>query len=224
MIIDDEPIAQDIIFRYLQLYPSFTVVAKCKNANEANHILTTEGVHLIFLDIEMPGIDGLSFVKTLKHPPKVIITTAYREYALDGYDLNVIDYLLKPISEERFMKSINHFFESQQNEVSNVDYTYIKADKKMVQVFYDDILYIEGLSNYVKVVTKHTTIISYHKLSYLEAILPKELFIRAHRSFIVGTKNIKAFTTANIEIGTTQLPIGGIYKDKVLEWLKKFQT
>lgn len=230
LIVDDEPVAQGILERYIHQMEGLTLVAKCKNALEANEWLRKAEVNLILLDIEMPHLDGLNFLSTLINPPKVILTTAYREYALEGYELNVIDYLLKPISLERFMKAVNKVADKQdsaQKDSSTTveeDYLYIKADKKMVQVYFKDILYIEGLSNYVRIFTTNRPIISYQKLSYLENVLPHKDFFRCHRSYIVSCRNIKAYNSTHLEIGQTEIPIGGSYREMTLERLKPFEA
>lgn len=229
LIVDDEPVAQGILERYIDQLDGLTLVAKCKNALEANEWLRKAEVDLIFLDIEMPHLDGLSFLSTLTSPPKVILTTAYREYALEGYELNVVDYLLKPISLERFMKAINKLDARQElvqkeSLTGEEDYLYIKADKKMVQVYFKDILYIEGLSNYVRIFTSGRPIISYQKLSYLESTLPNKDFFRCHRSYIVSGRNIKAYNATHLEIGDTEIPIGGSYREATLERLKPFEA
>ncbi len=229
LIVDDEPVAQGILERYIDQLEGLTLVAKCKNALEANEWLRKAEVDLIFLDIEMPHLDGLSFLSTLASPPKVILTTAYREYALEGYELNVVDYLLKPISLERFMKAINKLdampeLVQKESVTGEEDYLYIKADKKMVQVYFKDILYIEGLSNYVRIFTSGRPIISYQKLSYLESILPGKDFFRCHRSYIVSGPNIKAYNATHLEIGDTEIPIGGSYREATLDRLKPFEA
>lgn len=166
----------------------------------------------------------MAFLKNLERPPLVIVTTAHRDYALDGHELNVVDYLLKPISHERFMKSINRVLIAPHQHVERHSaYIYLKVDMKMVQIFLDEICYIEGLSNYVKVHCENRMLISYQKLNHLEEVLPTAQFIRVHRSYIVSLPKIKAFTSQEMEIGNASIPIGGLYKENVLEKLSKFQ-
>ncbi len=228
LIVDDEPVAQGILERYIQQVDGLSLVARCKNALEANHWLQKAEVDLIFLDIEMPHLDGLNFLSTLINPPKVILTTAYREYALEGYELNVADYLLKPISLERFIKAVNKVADKleipEPPATPTGDYLYIKADKKMVQVYFKDILYIEGLSNYVRIFTSGKPIISYQKLSYLEGVLPQKDFFRCHRSYIVSSVNIRAYNSNCLEIGGAEIPIGGSYREATLERLRPFEA
>lgn len=233
LIIDDEPIAQNIIERYIKPIENLELVAKCSSALEAINVLQKASVDLIFLDIEMPELDGFSFLKTLPNPPKVIVTTAYRQYAMEGFELEVIDYLLKPIPYERFVKAVNKTFKLHDLEqvTQNLhhndtldEFIYLKADKKMVQISFADVLYIEGLSNYVRIFTRDKPIISYQKLSRLEQVLPKEQFIRIHRSYIVSLSKIKAYSGTDVEIhNEIELPIGGSYKHNLLEVLSKYE-
>lgn len=225
LIIDDEPVAQNIIERYLNQIDGFEIAGKCIDALEAINTLKKEDIDLIFLDIEMPKLDGLSFLKTLQKPPKIIVTTAYREYAIEGFELDVSDYLLKPISFERFLKAVNKVSNIKEKEKPNedADYIYLRADNKMIQVPFDDIHYIQSLSNYVRIFREGKSIISYQKLSHLEKVLPTSKFMRIHRSYIVPINRIKAYTNSHIEIDDEELSIGGNYRDHVIEILKKFE-
>lgn len=225
---DDESIARDIIERYILLDEQLKLVGKCSNAIEATKILRKQAVDIIFLDIEMPHIDGLSFLKTIENPPHVIITTAFRDYALEGFDLQVVDYLLKPIPYERFAKAINKLIEIKTNnparEEFNRDYIYLRADKKMIQVYMKDIIYIQGLSNYVRIyTTNNRPLITYQKLSHLENTLPSAKFSRIHRSYIVALNKISAYTATNIEVGDKTMPLGGSYKEALFSKLKDFE-
>lgn len=223
LIVDDEPIAQDILAGYMEEVSALTLVKKCINAVEANNVLLEESIDLIFLDIEMPKVSGLSFLANLENPPKVIITTAYREHALEGFELNVVDYLLKPISIERFMKAIQKVTNVvAKGSVQEDAYIYLKSEKKMTQIFLKSILFIEGLSNYVKIHLSDEMIISYQTLSHLENTLPKSDFLRIHRSFIVAREKVKSYTASTVEVGSEEIPIGGSYKDEVLDKLGEF--
>ncbi len=223
LIIDDEVIARDIIESYIKPLEQFQLIGKCKDALEANNIIQNKPIDLIFLDIEMPHINGLAFLKNLKNPPQVILTTAYRDYALEGFELDVVDYLLKPISQERFLKAVNRILSRPKQLSQNHAYIYMKVDLKMVQVYLDEILYIEGLSNYVRIFCKDRTLISYQKLSHLEEVLPDNQFIRSHRSNIISIDKITSYTNSEIGIGNTELPIGGSYREKLTQLLKKHQ-
>lgn len=225
LIIDDEPIAQNIIESYLEPFDQIEIAGKCANAIEANRMMLDKSIDLIFLDIEMPHLDGLSFVKNLEKAPKVIITTAYREYALEGHELNVVDYLLKPISQERFLKALNRVLTtSAMDKGPSNQYIYLKVDMKMVQVYLDEIHYIQGLSNYVRVFCENRTLITYQKLSHLSEVLPQNLFIRTHRSYIVNMTKIKSYTSHDLEIGDASIPVGGSHKEDLLEALSKFEA
>ncbi len=232
MIVDDEPIALDILESYIQKIDYLTLAARCDNAIEAFNILQKESVDLLFLDIEMPKLDGIKFIKTLHYSPKVIFTTAYRDYAIEGYTLDVVDYLLKPISFDRFLMALTKVNRrthenpfpvlGQANDLEKPEpHIFLKVDKKMVKVSLSDILYIEGLSNYVKVITPEKTLITYQKLSYLEQKLPTGQFIRIHRSFIIALQKIEAYTPHSIEIAGKELPISRNYKNEVLKILEE---
>src|SRR5919199_4467429 len=198
LVIDDEPLAREILTQHIGGVKALELAGTCCNAIEALSFLKQHPVDLLFLDIQMPQLLGTSFLRTLKNPPKVIFTTAYRKYAVEGFELDAIDYLLKPISFERFLKAVNKVlqtnieavgaeFQTQDNisEPAN-GAIYVRADRKMVKVLLNDILYIEGLSDYVKIITTGRTIVTKQLLSALEDTLPKDLFIRIHRSFIAA--------------------------------------
>lgn len=230
IIVDDEPLAIEVIENHLSKFEDFEIVATCNNAITAFEILRKKQVDLIFLDIQMPKITGVDFLKSLKHPPKVIFTTAYRDYAIDAYELDVIDYLLKPISFERFLKAVNKYYESSgrdltifnsQENISNdtEPYTYIKADKKLYKVYLKDIIYIEALKDYVKVICEKKSLITKHQISAFEEKLPTDQFIRIHRSYIISISKIVAFNSTEIDIADRQLPIGRSYKNQVLKIL-----
>ncbi|MFZ1809016.1 MAG: LytTR family DNA-binding domain-containing protein [Cyclobacteriaceae bacterium] len=233
IIVDDETLAQGILERYIKPLKELELIGVCKNAIEANAMMQQHKVDLLFLDIEMPNISGLDLLKTITGiKPKIIITTAYREHATTAFELDVIDYMVKPISYDRFVKGINKVLrlhnleelaEQADSKESSDAYIYLKADKKMVQIFLKDILYIEGLSNYVKIFTTEKTIISYQKISYLNDALPSRDFVRVHRSYIVALGKITSYTTTNVEVATQEIPLGGSYKESVLALLNKFE-
>jgi two-component system LytT family response regulator len=232
LIVDDEPPAREIIRRYVQEVPTLQLVGECSNAIQALATLQQQPVDLIFLDIRMPQLDGTTFIKTLQHPPQVILTTAYSEYALEGYELDVVDYLMKPIRFERFLKAVNKAFPLNytasdikpaatiaQEEKKNDSFVYFRADRKMVKVMLDEILYIESMKDYIKVNTRQGVIITKQSISSVEAMLPATLFVRTHRSFIVAVKQIKSFTSELIEINATEIPIGKLYRNGVMKVL-----
>lgn len=232
IIVDDEPLALDILESYIAKVPEIELVARCTNALEANAIIKSERVDLMLLDIQMPQISGVEFLKTLPNPPAVILTTAYPDYALEGYELNIIDFLLKPISFDRFVKAVNKAGEklkrhSPENVKSDLqeDFFFIKADKKLVKVNFDDIIYIEGLKDYVIIRCEQNRIITLQTMKSLEDRLPSAMFKRVHRSFIVNLNKITALDGSILEViekGQTKiLPIGKNYKDELLELINE---
>ncbi|MHC1737479.1 MAG: LytR/AlgR family response regulator transcription factor [Ignavibacteriaceae bacterium] len=228
IIVDDEPLASEVIESYLQDFPDIEIAAKCENAISAFDIIKRKKIDLVFLDIQMPRINGIDFIKTLQNPPKIIITTAYREYALDGYDLNVIDYLLKPISLGRFIKAIDKFYLQYQTEkpqmaqIINTSASFsinVRSERKMVKINTNDIFIIESLKDYVIIHKKDKKIITKNQISYFEEILPADKFIRIHKSYIVELSKIEAFTPTTVEILGKELPIGRNYKNETLKRL-----
>jgi two-component system, LytTR family, response regulator len=229
LIVDDEPPARDIIKQYIADTPMLQLSGECGNAIQAISFLQQHPVDLIFLDIRMPQLSGTDFIKTLSHPPKIIFTTAHAEYALEGYELDAMDYLLKPIRFDRFLKAVNKAYqqtgtrntsEGSTVEMENKDaFVYFRADRKMIKVMLSDILYIESMKDYVKVVTSNETIITKQSISSVEAMLPEQKFIRTHRSFIVSAAAIYSFTSELINVGKTEIPIGRLYRQQVLKTL-----
>ena len=229
LVIDDEPPARDIIKQYITDTPMLQLEGECGNAINAISFLQQHPVDLIFLDIRMPQLSGTDFIKTLSHPPKVIFTTAHPEYALEGFELDAMDYLLKPIRFDRFLKAVNKACQQtavrSTQERTNAEpekkdaFVYFRADRKMIKVMLPDILYIESMKDYVKVVTQHETIITKQSISSVEAMLPEHKFIRTHRSFIVAASAIHSFTSELIMIGKTEIPIGRLYRQQALKVL-----
>ncbi|THU36813.1 response regulator transcription factor [Niastella caeni] len=230
LIIDDEPPAREIIRRYVQEIPTLQLMGECANAIQALTVLQQQPVDLLFLDIRLPQLNGTDFIKTLKNPPKVIFTTAFSEYALEGYELDVVDYLMKPIRFDRFLKAVNKAYPlnsstaiskpvvtSVVEEKKNESFVYFRADRKMVKVMLDDILYIESMKDYIKVNTVQGVIITKQSISSVEAMLPEKLFVRTHRSFIVSINKIKSFTNELVEIDKTDIPIGKLFRNGVMK-------
>lgn len=218
LIVDDEPVAQRIIEGYLTDFQEFEVVGKCLHALAARTILQKESIDLIFLDLEMPKLKGLAFLKTIQNPPSVIITTAHREYALEGFELEVLDYLLKPISFERFLKAINRFqkfhipIKSQSEVMLNItEFLYVKSNRKTIKIKQQNIDYIEGMNNYVKIYCQEEVHIVYTSLQKMLTDLDAQ-FLRIHKSYIINKHKIKAFNQEQIEIANKQLPIGYKYR------------
>ncbi len=227
LLVDDEPLAITLLQQHVAQIDFLEVAGTSPNALKALEALKKTEVDLMFLDIRMPAINGIDFLKMLRSPPKVIITTGYREYALDGYDLDIIDYLLKPITFDRFFKAIERYLRNDTRsaplpaaviaEPSNI---YIKSGYRNVRINTDDILYLESLKDYVRIVTNEGIVTTKYRISDMENELSGKGFLRIHRSFIVNAKHISAFTASDIEIGKTELPIGESYKGLVSQALK----
>lgn len=225
LIVDDEPLAREILEGYIEKIPEINLISSCDNAIAANEILQSNEIDLVFLDIQMPQMTGIQLMRTLQNPPKVVFTTAYAEYAVDGFELDAVDYLLKPISFERFMKAINKVKslsggQSSSPEADEGDYFFVKADKKLVKINYDDILYIEGLKDYVIIKKEVGRVIALQTMKSLESKLPSNRFKRIHRSYIVNTKRINALVGNSIELTEADkvkhIPIGKNYKEDLL--------
>lgn len=234
LIVDDEPYAIEIIEGYLAKFTEMELVGKCGDAIQAFQLLQQKPVDLMFLDIQMPGIKGTDLLRSLKNPPKVIFTTAYSEYALEGFELNAIDYLLKPIPFERFMRAIDKVYQMHDHKSKTTitheapvsdheSFIYLKVERKTVKVNINDILWIESLRDYVKVITKEQVYISKQKISLLEEMLPDNKFIRTHRSFIVSLSKINSFYSYSVGVNGHELPIGRNYKQDVQKRLKTEQ-
>ena len=219
-IIDDEPLAIEVLKSHIEKIDRLEVAGTFQNAVRAFEELQSNPVDLLFLDIQMPGLTGIDFVKTLKHPPKVIFTTAYREYALEGYELDVVDYLLKPISFERFLKAVDKVYKrlgkthtaSKTAEETTASYLF--------RIPLDEILYIESQRDYSIIVTESGEIQVRQNISFLEKRLEPEGFIRIHRSFIVSIKKIKSWSTTEIEVPGRKLSVGRTYKNEVMQKLE----
>lgn len=227
LIIDDEHIAHDIIKDYCDLLPNMELMKNCYDGLEAFEYLNKNDVDLIFLDLNMPKLKGFDFLKTLKNPPKVIVTTAYKEFALEGYELNISDYLLKPFGFDRFLKAINKTFSTSntQESVSSKNNVgskriFLRSNKKYIQVETDIVLFIEASGNYTKVITKNGTITVREKISNVLDLLPKEDFLQVHKSFAVAPKHIKSIEGNRIFISDHIIPIGKYYKANVSQLLK----
>lgn len=229
LVVDDEPPAREIIRRYIDEVPILEFAGECANALQALVVLQQHQVDLLFLDIRMPQLNGNDFLKTLKHPPKVIFTTAYPDYALEGYELDVVDYLMKPVPFERFLKAVNKAFPSgaiKTELVSNGEakkneaFVYFRADRKMVKVMLADIFYIESMKDYIKVFTTGGTIITKQSISSVDEMLPENSFVRVHRSYIVSLNKINSFTPELIGIGRAEIPVGKLYRNGVMKMLQ----
>jgi DNA-binding LytR/AlgR family response regulator len=223
LVIDDELPAREILKKHINGVEALELCGTCSNAVEAISFLKDNRVDLLFLDIQMPHLLGTNFLRTLKNPPKVIFTTAYRKYAVEGFELDAVDFLLKPINFERFLKGVNKVLQvnlqgndaasSSENHAESVPpFLYFRANRKMVKVLFNEILYIEGLNDYIKIITTAKTIITKHLLTSLEEMLPTNEFVRVHKSFIVAINKIESFDADAVEIGKKEIPIGRSYK------------
>lgn len=239
IIVDDEPLAQDVLETYIDKIPELNLIKKCSNAFEANDALKNNDIDLMFLDIQMPQLTGIDFLKTLSKPPLVIFTTAYPNYAIEGFELDALDYLLKPISVDRFMKAANKAIEQvglqqrddapsttdQSSNASKQDYFFVKADKKLVKVNFKEIIYIEGLKDYVIIRMDSSRVITLQTMKSLEQKLPSEQFMRIHRSYIVNVEKINAIIGNMVEVmeknQAKHLPIGKNYREDLLTMINK---
>jgi len=221
VIADDEQLSRDILKAYIEKTAQLELCAECKNGMEVFDVLKSRKVDLIFLDIQMPLLTGIELLKTMLHPPKVILVTAYREFALEGYELNVMDYLLKPVSFTRFLKAVDKFPESPAAALPAATkdpqaFIDIRADKKTVRVPLQELVCLEGMKDYVRIQTASASLITHQTLQYFEDRLPKDQFIRVHRSYIISLGKVTAFTPAWVEVQGKEIPIGAFYQQQVM--------
>ncbi|MBK7439458.1 MAG: response regulator transcription factor [Saprospiraceae bacterium] len=228
IIVEDEPLAAEILQDYIKQIPFLTLRHICSDAIIALEVLQKEKIDLIFLDIHLPKLKGLDFIKSLKNPPPIILTTAYHEFALQGYEYNVLDYLLKPIEFSRFVMAVNKLkqpIEAKSRQMPPIEKErksiFFNVSKKKVKVYLDEILYVESLKEYIRIVTASNSILTKYQLGEIEEILTKNNFLRIHRSFIVSIDKIDAYTATDVEINNKQIPIGRSYKDIVQSIIEK---
>lgn len=217
IIIEDEPLAVKVLSDYIAEVPFLDLQGKFKDAILASEYLRTHAVELIFLDIHLPKLKGMAFLKTLINPPAIIITTAYHQYAVEGFDLNVTDYLLKPFEFERFLMAVNKV-KSVSNEVNSTeikDYIFVNVQKKKVKILFSEIIFIESQKEYIKIVTSQNEFLSKMGTGEIEALLPKNLFKRIHRSFIISVQKIESFNAETVEVNGINIPIGRGYREVV---------
>jgi DNA-binding LytR/AlgR family response regulator len=231
MAVDDEPPALEVLKKFITSVHSLELAATCTDAIEALNFLQAHPVDLIFLDIKMPELLGTDFIRALKNPPKVIFTTAYRKYAIEGFELDAVDYLLKPISFERFLKAVSKVMQTSLSETKREDeitnnksdtpgYINFRSDRKMIKVALADIVYIESIKDYIKVVTLTNTVVTKQPISSVEEMLPAALFIRIHRSYIIAINKIESFNHEQVWIAKEELPISRMYRHEVGKTLK----
>lgn len=229
LIVDDEAVARDIIANHLSKIDNIEVISSCSNAIEAFNCINTHEIDLVFLDINMPEISGISFAKSINKDIKIIFTTAYRDYAVEGFELKAVDYLLKPISFERLLKAVNTYFEIYakpetkviEADISN-DFMFVRSNRIMIKIDFNDIIFIESYSDYIKIHVTGKTIVTRETISAIEAKLPKQNFIRIHRSYIIALSQIESFSNEQIAISKKSLPISRSYKKEVLNRLEKY--
>ena len=230
LIVDDEAVARDIIATHLAKIPNVNIIASCSHALEANTYLNSYEIDLIFLDINMPDISGIAFAKSIKKEVKIIFTTAYRDYAVEGFELKAVDYLLKPIAFERLLKAVNTYFEvydtsktkTKRSTNSSSDFMFVRSERRMLKINFDDIIHIESFSDYLKIHLVSETIITRETISAIEAKLPQQKFMRIHRSYIVALPHITSYTNEQIVITKQSLPISRSYKKEVLQRLASY--
>jgi DNA-binding LytR/AlgR family response regulator len=231
MAVDDEPPALEVLKKFITSVHSLELAATCSDAIEAINFLQTKPVDLIFLDIKMPELLGTDFVRALKNPPKIIFTTAYRKYAIEGFELDAVDYLLKPISFDRFLKAVSKVMETplaegnsgeetQSKKTDSNSYISFRSDRKMIKVALSDILYIESIKDYIKVITVTNSVITKQSISSVEEMLPGEMFIRIHRSYIVALNKIESYNNELVWVAKQELPISRMYRHEVGKILK----
>jgi len=230
IIVDDEALAREVLENHLGKIENMHVIASCKNALEAFQAVNSHHVDLVFLDINMPDISGLSFAKSISDELKIIFTTAYRDYAVDGFDLKAVDYLLKPISFERLLQGVHKYLDENASHeqkpeetlhIEKSDFIFVRVDRKMAKVSFHEILYVESLSDYIKIhLNDGQMLITRETLSNLEARLPRGKFLRIHRSYIVSLDKVERFTSDTIEIGKYEIPISRSYRDSVIQVLE----
>ncbi|MCM4155644.1 LytTR family DNA-binding domain-containing protein [Gramella sp. AN32] len=230
LIVDDEPVALDILENHLSKIEKIEIVGRCRNATEAFNNITRSKIDLIFLDINMPGITGISFAKSISKKIKIIFTTAYREYAIEGFDLHAVDYLLKPISFERLLDAVNNFYQNHVEIKSDAklpdspsEFIFVKIDRKMHKIDFDKILWIESLSDYLKIENLDGTKVTRETISSIETKLPSTKFLRIHRSFIIAIDRIESYSSEEVIIQNKSIPISRSFKEEVLKRLEKFQ-
>ncbi len=239
LAIDDEPLALNVLKEFCQKVDYLNLVAVCTNPFDAIQLINRQQIDLIFLDIQMPNITGIEFVRTLEKPPLIIFTTAYSDYALEGFELNAVDYLVKPVSFERFLKAINKAYEiitlrqnklsppplrhEEKNEHTSIPYLMVKAEYKSVKIDIDQILYIEGLKDYIKIYAGSKPVLTKSTMKNIEEKLPAHLFVRVHKSFIVPLSKINAIENNRIIIGDKRIPVGNQYKTRFYEMINRMK-
>ncbi|HEX6891769.1 MAG TPA: LytTR family DNA-binding domain-containing protein [Chryseolinea sp.] len=233
LLVDDEPPALEILNHYISETPVLQVVKECHHAMAAFEFLQQHQVDLIFLDVQMPRLLGTELLRSLPHAPKVIFTTAYRDYAVEGFELGAVDYLLKPYSFDRFLRAVHKVLDLEQRIAPSPAtilskqtdrFLYVRADRKMVKVMVDEIRYIESLKDYVRIFVRDQQIITKQTITALEEMLPETEFMRIHRSFIVAVKKVDSYDHHSVFVSKTELPVGPLYKQEIMKRLSRIST
>jgi DNA-binding LytR/AlgR family response regulator len=225
IVVDDEPLARELMAAYIAKLPAWKLLASCRSVADAYEALYQNEVDVLFLDINMPGVNGIDFLSTLKAPPQVVFTTAYAEYAARAFDLHAVDYLVKPITETRFREAVEKVERLLTTSAAPVivdekDHLFLKQDSKLVKVLFEDILYVEALKDFSKVYLKERVMLASAHLKLMEDMLPQSRFLRVHRSYIVALNAITAVTGNTIEIGKQEIPVGTTYKEELMKRLQ----
>lgn len=230
IIVDDEAIAREVIATHVSKISNIKIIESCSNAVEAFNCISNNTIDLVFLDINMPEISGIAFAKSINKDIKIIFTTAYRDYAVEGFELQAVDYLLKPIAFERLLQAVNTYFKIYKPTVSNKeittttssDFMFVRSDRKMLKIDFNSIIYIESYSDYIKIHKTDDTIVTRETISAIEAKLPVQQFLRIHRSYIISLQHMTSFTNEHITINKQALPISRSYKKEVLKQLEQY--
>lgn len=230
IIIDDEPPAQELLRSYVSRIEHFEIAAICNNALEAFALLQKSMVDVIFLDIAMPQMSGLELIRSLPQRPPVIFTTAFREYGADGYELDALDYLVKPITFDRFLKAVakfnqyklylSHHESGQSSNAFEQAYMYFKVNKELAKIYLREIIYIESIKDYIKIITDTRSVVTYQRISYMEEKLPEGKFLRVHKSYIIAVDKVNGFSNDLVNIDKFSIPVGRSYKQKFMEYLR----
>jgi DNA-binding LytR/AlgR family response regulator len=229
LIIDDEPPARELLASYVNRIDDFEIKGICSNALEAFGFLQKNHVDILFLDIQMPRMSGLELIRSLPERPAIVFTTAFREYGADGFELDVLDYLVKPITFDRFLKAIakfnqqtllkKNYEQANTHDAFEKAYMYFKVNRDLAKIFLKDIIYIESIKDYVKIITENRSIITYQRISFMEEKLPEHKFLRIHKSYIVALDKITGFSNDCVTAGSFSLPVGRSYKQKFMQYL-----
>lgn len=220
LVVDDEPLGRDVLEKYISNTPALELTGVCRDGFEANQFIQNNEIDIIFLDINMPKLSGLSFVRTLHNAPKIVFVTAYPEYAVEGFEVSAVDYLVKPVSVERFMKAVNKVIEIIKNEKEDKDSIFIKVDKKLVKVELNDIYFIEAYGDFLKVHTAEKSMIISETMKGFEERLPGRKFLRIHKSYIINLDKIDFIESSQVKIKNEFLPIGATYKEEFTKRIK----